>query len=59
MPGVFTHEEPFVPLPLVMHANAPEVSFAEQVCPAAHVNGLAAQPSVEESDVDEEHATTP
>jgi hypothetical protein len=59
MPGVFRHEEPFAPLPLVMHANAPEVSFAAQVCPVGHVKGSEAHPSVDELAVDEEHATTP
>ena len=50
-------EEPFAPLPLVMHANTPEESFAEHVSPAGQVNGLEAQPWEEpESEVDDEHA---
>jgi hypothetical protein len=57
MPGVLMQDEPFVPLPLVMHANAPVASLAEQVSPAGHENGLDAQPAApDESDVDEEHA---
>ena len=34
MPGVFRHDEPFAPEPLVMQAKAPEVSLAEHVVPA-------------------------
>ena len=49
-------DEPFAPLPLVMHANAPVESLAEHVSPAGHVNGLEEQPAADESDVEDEHA---
>ena len=57
MPAVFRHDEPFAPLPLVMHANAPVASLTEQVSPAGQLKGFAVQLSVLEVEaVDEEHA---
>ena len=56
--GVFRQAVPRVPAPLVRHADAPEVSFAEQVVPAPQENGFEAHPPSPASEVLEEHATS-
>ena len=57
-PATLLHEEPFAPLPLVMHAKVPDWSFAAHVVPVAHENGSAAQPEDVVEVEEEEQATT-